>query len=59
MKSKEELTAIKEEVETVSKKLRELSDEELELVTGGFMVETNGESSWFRTIMDFIFKQRS
>ena len=36
MKSKEELNAIKEEVETVSKKLRELTEEELEQVTGGF-----------------------
>ena len=35
MKTKEELNALKEEVETVSKKLHELTDEELEQVTGG------------------------
>ena len=36
MKSKEELNALKEEVETVNKKLHELTDEELEQVLGGF-----------------------
>lgn len=36
MKTKEELNALKEEVETLSKKLQALSDEELEQVTGGF-----------------------
>ena len=35
MKSKEELNALKEEVETLNKKLAELSEEELEQVTGG------------------------
>ena len=35
MKTKEELSALKEEVETVSKKLHELTDEELEQVVGG------------------------
>ena len=34
-KTKEELDAIKEEVETVNKKLQELTDEELEKVVGG------------------------
>ncbi len=38
MKTKEELNALKEEVETVSRKLAELTDEELEQVAGG-----NGE----------------
>ena len=37
MKSKEELNALKEEVETVSRKLRELTEEELERVTGGVL----------------------
>ena len=40
MKTKEELNALKEEVETVSKKLRELTDEELAHVTGGAMTVT-------------------
>ena len=35
MKTKEELNAIKEEVEAVSKKLQELSEEELVQVFGG------------------------
>ena len=35
MKTEEELNALKEEVETVSKKLHELTDEELAEVTGG------------------------
>ena len=34
-KTNEELNAIKEEVETVNKKLQELTDEELEQVNGG------------------------
>ena len=36
MKTKEELNALKEEVEALSKKLRELTKEELAQVTGGF-----------------------
>ena len=35
MKTKEELTALKEEVETLNKKLAELSEDELVAVTGG------------------------
>ena len=35
MKTKEELNALKEEVEALSKKLLELTDEELEQVSGG------------------------
>ena len=35
MKTKEELNALKEEVETVNKKLHELTDEELAQVVGG------------------------
>ena len=37
MKTKEELNALKEEVETVSKKLHELTEEELAQVSGGGM----------------------
>ena len=40
MKSKEELNALKEEVETLGKKLAELTEEELAQVTGG---EHDGE----------------
>ena len=35
MKTKEELNALKEEVETMNKKLAELTEEELAQVTGG------------------------
>ena len=52
MKTKEELEALKEEVETVSKKLHELTDEELAQVTGGkklvitYMDENGQECSY-------------
>ena len=36
MKSKEELNALKEEIETLSRKLKELTEEELAQVTGGW-----------------------
>lgn len=39
MKTKEELNAIKKEVEAVRKKLAELNEEELVQVTGGLDVE--------------------
>ena len=35
MKTKEELNALKEEVETLNKKLAELTEEELKMVSGG------------------------
>ena len=35
MKTKEELVALKEEVESISEKLKELTPEELEQVNGG------------------------
>ena len=37
MKTKEELNALKEEVNTLNMKLAELSDDELKEVTGGFI----------------------
>lgn len=37
MKTKEELTALKEEVEALNGKLAELTEEELTQVTGGIM----------------------
>ena len=45
MKTKEELNALKEEVETVSKKLHELTEEELEQVSGGYQ-KTQIEASF-------------
>ena len=38
MKTKEELNALKEEVEALNKKLAELSDEELQQVAGGLIL---------------------
>ena len=43
MKTKEELNTLKEEVETLNKKLRELTEEELEQVTGGW----DSRYSWY------------
>ena len=42
MKTKEELNALKEEVETVSKKLHELTEEELAQVSGGLATVNDG-----------------
>ena len=41
MKTKEELNALKEEVETLNKKLAELTEEELEQVSGGAEIPDN------------------
>ena len=47
MKSKEELNALKEEVETVSRKLAELTDDELAQVSGGQLQEIeDGDPLW-------------
>ena len=40
MKTKEELNAIKIEAENINKKLAELNENELELVTGGLDIHT-------------------
>ena len=39
MKTPEELNALKEEVEVLNKKLRELTPEELEQVSGGWVYQ--------------------
>ena len=39
-KTKEELNAIEEEIETVNSKLQELTEEELKQITGGKLSET-------------------
>ena len=44
MKTQEELNALKEEVETLNKKLHELTEEELAQVCGGFLVNNGQES---------------
>ena len=55
MKTKEELKALKEEVETLNKKLAELTEEELAQVSGGdsrgFLdIELPGNGSYTRLI---------
>ena len=45
MKTKEELNVLKEEVETLDKKLKELNDEELKQVIGG-VVASGGIHVW-------------
>ena len=51
MKTAEELNALKEEVETLNKKLAELTEEELAQVSGGWDVppgpKTGGEPELF------------
>ena len=45
MKTKEELNALKEEVETLNKKLAELTEEELAQVSGGLVPIPNWRGS--------------
>ena len=46
MKTKEELNALKEEVEALNKKLSELTEEELAQVSGGDTPVRNITSEW-------------
>lgn len=65
MKTKEELNALKEEVETLNKKLRELNEEKLAQVTGGtqdFVIEEGGSPKEYNyysaeEIKDFEYKK--
>ena len=45
MKTPEELNALKEEVETLNKKLAELTEEELAQVSGGIALVGEGKGS--------------
>ena len=42
-----------------TKAVRELTDKEAETVTGGMKAATDGQKSWWRTIVDFFFKIKS
>ena len=55
MKTKEELNTLKEEVETVSKKLHELTDDELAQVTGGRSVHPDASASLYKNLASEIF----
>ena len=51
MKTKEELNALKEEVEALNKKLAELTDDELTQVVGGnWWPDYYGEDGYFKGI---------
>ena len=56
MKTREELNVLREEVEALSKKLSELTEEELKRVAGGIKVTVEDDSSWLQTILNFFFK---
>ena len=51
MKTKEELNALKEEVEALNKKLHELTDEELAQVSGGVNINALNAVSTANTII--------
>ena len=55
MKTKEELNALKEEVETLNKKLHELTEEELAQVAGG-RTEDEAYSWMLYNMMHNIFQ---
>ena len=46
MKTKEELNTLKEEVETINNKLKELTEEELEQVAGGAFLDIKSENDY-------------
>ena len=54
MKTKEELNAIKEEVENLNKKLRELTEDELKQVTGGLIPNLPRAASNGRALGAFV-----
>ena len=63
MKTNEELNALKQEFETMNKKLRELTEEELAQVTGGgtdftyddiMQYINNGDDFWARELFNLI-----
>ena len=59
MKTKEELSALTKEVEALSKKLRELSEEELEFISGGLKIVPKAddeEESWLLEIVNWLNK---
>ena len=61
MKTKEELNALKEEVETLSRKLHELTEEELTQVSGGarLILRENPESTAVVAESEVKLKQRA
>ena len=56
MKSKEELSALKAEVEVLNHELSELTDDELQEVTGGMKIVIADQPSFLQPILRFLFK---
>ena len=61
MKTKEELNALKAEVETLNRKLHELTDEELAQVTGGIIVfdKKSDGSAWEENPEEIVWYSNS
>lgn len=51
MKTKEELNALKEEVEAVGKKLKDLSEDELKEVTGGMKIVVDDMPEFIKVLL--------
>lgn len=56
MKSKEELTAIKEEVKTLNGKFAELTEEELEQVAGGIDYQNDYSPEQWKELLLYLLK---
>ena len=56
MRSKEELTALKEEVETQNKKLHKLTDEELAQVSGGAYINEKNKGFDETYLYDYTYE---
>ena len=56
VKTQEEMNALKEEVETVSKKLHELTEEELEQVAGGIDYQKNYSPKQWKDLLLYLLK---
>ena len=60
MKTKEELYALKNEVEAINKKLAELTEDELKQVSGGMKMiyddDDPEECSWWEKVLKIFFK---
>lgn len=55
MKSKEELDALRAEIESVGKKVTELSEDELKEVTGGMKIVVDDMPEFLRPLFRMIF----
>ena len=56
MKTKEELNALKEEVETLNKKLHELTEDELKQITGGAYINEKNNVFGDNYLYDYTYE---